>query len=171
TFVVDWGDGHTEEVAGDSPLALDHVYEAAGTYTVTVTATDKDGGTGAASQTITVVAAQLQGDTLYVGGTTGDDVVLLSQSGSDGHAVAVSIKGVSVGTSTGVNGVVGSGQAGNDALQATGSLALPVELYGGEGNDRLKGGGGDDVLDGGAGDDLLAGGQGRDLLIGGMGTD
>src|SRR5262249_50295115 len=73
TFLVSWGDGHTEQVHGASPVSLAHMYAAAGTYTVTVTGTDKDGGAGSASTTITIAAAELQGDTLYVGGTTGAD--------------------------------------------------------------------------------------------------
>jgi Ca2+-binding RTX toxin-like protein len=53
----------------------------------------------------------------------------------------------------------------------TGSLTLPTELFGGDGNDRLNGGNGHNVLVGGAGDDQLIGGNDRDVLIGGSGAD
>jgi ELWxxDGT repeat protein len=60
----------------------------------------------------------------------------------------------------------------NDDIQVTGSsVTVPLYIYGGAGNDRLKGGDGHDVLLGEDGDDLLVGGGGRDLLIGGLGAD
>tara|TARA_B000000441_G_C21531870_1_gene226516 strand:- start:122 stop:499 length:378 start_codon:yes stop_codon:yes gene_type:complete len=46
-----------------------------------------------------------------------------------------------------------------------------VELYGGEGNDRLLGGEGNDTIEGGDGDDVLIGGAGDDTLRGGNGKN
>jgi Ca2+-binding RTX toxin-like protein len=63
------------------------------------------------------------------------------------------------------------GLAGDDDIQVAGGVSVPMWLYGGSGNDRLKGGGGHNVLLGGAGDDLLVGGNDRDILIGGTGAD
>jgi len=78
---------------------------------------------------------------------------------------------VAAGAFTGVDRLLAFGQGGDDAIVVAGGVAVPAELYGGDGNDTLHGGGGDDVLDGGAGDDVLDGGQGRDVLIGGSGAD
>src|SRR5262249_41502851 len=80
TFSVDWGDGHTETVSGASGMTVDHIYADTGTYMVHVTATDKDGDSGTAQQTIDIVAIQMQGDTLVVGGTNAADDILVTPS-------------------------------------------------------------------------------------------
>lgn len=61
------------------------------------------------------------------------------------------------------------GGAGNDTLRAT--VASPVVLDGGLGDDQLFGGDGGDVLLGGEGDDTIDGGLGADSLAGGEGID
>ncbi|HKB36827.1 MAG TPA: PKD domain-containing protein, partial [Gemmataceae bacterium] len=55
TFAIKWGDGSTQTVTGPSGTAVSHVYTASGSYTVQVTATDKDQGTG--TSTIVVKSA------------------------------------------------------------------------------------------------------------------
>lgn len=78
---------------------------------------------------------------------------------------------------------------GDDRVQVSPSVEVPVtmrggggsdlligggaadKLVGGAGNDRLVGGRGDDQLYGGPGDDVLVGGPGADLLNGGPGMD
>ncbi len=60
------------------------------------------------------------------------------------------------------------GQAGNDTL--VGGLGNDT-LEGSIGNDRLQGDGGTDSLVGGTGNDNLVGGDGNDTLIGGDGND
>jgi Ca2+-binding RTX toxin-like protein len=60
------------------------------------------------------------------------------------------------------------GMEGDDTL--TGGGAIDV-LNGGEGNDTLNGGPGDDLIDGDVGDDTLNGDAGRDTLSGGAGAD
>jgi PKD repeat protein len=59
TATVDWGDGTVEpgavtETGGNGSVAGSHVYPTAGSYTVTVTVTDDDGGVGSASFLVTV---------------------------------------------------------------------------------------------------------------------
>ncbi|MFG6105880.1 calcium-binding protein [Leptothoe sp. EHU-05/26/07-4] len=73
-------------------------------------------------------------------------------------------------TGSEVESVLFSGGAGNDFLNASGTLT-PVTADGGDGNDILIGGAGDDILIGGDGADLLIGGAGNDILIGGDGAD
>src|SRR5262249_33793060 len=63
------------------------------------------------------------------------------------------------------------GLAGDDDIQVSGPVSVPLWLYGDEGRDRIRGRDGADVILGAAGDDLLVGGGGRDLLIGGRGSD
>ncbi|MCI0684542.1 MAG: autotransporter-associated beta strand repeat-containing protein [Gemmataceae bacterium] len=107
---------------------------------------------------------------LVVGGTAAnDDVDFLP--GSTAGTVAVFVNGVSQGTFSPTGRLIAYGMAGDDDLEASGSLALSAWLHGGAGHDRLKGGAGHDVLLGGDGDDLIVGGSGRDLLIGGIGAD
>jgi hypothetical protein len=50
TFQIDWGDGNTQTVTGQSGLSVSHVYAHKGDYTIGVTATD-DGGTSALATT------------------------------------------------------------------------------------------------------------------------
>jgi PKD repeat protein len=177
----DFGDGtviplHPSTDAG--ALAPTHVYAAAGTYTVKLTVRDDDGGETVVQRQITITAFEVQADpcgggqALVVGGTAGSDTIVVSPSGNSG-ALTVQINGASstVSTPGGFSGLYVYAQAGDDHVQVAGSITVPVWLYGGAGNDRLKGGAGDDVLLGEAGDDLLVGGAGRDILIGGVGAD
>src|SRR5262245_33796403 len=55
TDAINWGDGTTRTITGPaSGVQLEHIFTASGGYTVSVTATDKDGGTSvAATQPIT----------------------------------------------------------------------------------------------------------------------
>jgi hypothetical protein len=170
TFTVNWGDGQSTTLTHATGAKLDHVYAAAGSYPVTVTVTDRNGGSTVETRQIDILAVQLQGDTLVVGGTEGDDSIGFTRAG-DAHSVAVSLGGQSLGTFTGVNRIVAFGQAGDDNIQIDGSITLTAELYGGAGNDSLHGGAGNDILDGGDGDDLVEGGQGLDVLVGGAGAD
>jgi hypothetical protein len=57
TFVVDWGDGTgPQSVTGGASVSVSHTWATDGTFTVSVTATDKDGGTSApATASVTVV--------------------------------------------------------------------------------------------------------------------
>ncbi len=58
TYTIDWGDGSpAQAVTGGTGVTVDHTFAAAGTFTVTVSATDKDGGISTATGTVTVLAA------------------------------------------------------------------------------------------------------------------
>ncbi len=58
SYAITWGDGSpdaTGSVLDQSlPITASHVYSAAGTYTVTATVTDRDGGSGADNAIVTV---------------------------------------------------------------------------------------------------------------------
>ncbi|MFO0852207.1 MAG: hypothetical protein U0871_27135 [Gemmataceae bacterium] len=179
TFCVDWdGNGTVDQtVTGPSGTTLPHAYIDTGSYTVRVTAADGDGFTSpVASAAVAIQVALLEPDpicpgqqSLFVGGTTGDDHIVISPAA--GGAVQVQANGMSVGAFAPTGRVVVYAQAGDDDVQVAGGITLPAWLYGGDGNDRLKGGSGTNVLTGGGGDDLLVGGNNRDVLIGGAGAD
>lgn len=58
TYMVDWGDGSPVlTVVGPADPPVTHTYAAAGTYTASLTSTDKDGGSGEALTIVVVVAA------------------------------------------------------------------------------------------------------------------
>jgi acid phosphatase type 7 len=66
---LDWGDGtkQTGTASGTSAtIAGSRAYTAAGTYTVRLTVTDKDGGTGTAQRTVSVSAAGPSADFTFV---------------------------------------------------------------------------------------------------------
>src|SRR5262249_39770700 len=96
SFFVSWGDGQSQTVKGQSPQTLDHVYKHKGTYTVSVTATDKDGGvSGSGSRAVTITAMGLQQDptdstrfALVVGGTDGEDFIAFERGHTAGQVVA-----------------------------------------------------------------------------------
>jgi hypothetical protein len=205
TYTVNWGDGTSQipdvqtvgRTAGNGGgVAVDHVYTAPGSYTVQVTATDKDGGTSAAvTRLVTVQVVQMQGDTLAVGGTPGTDTITITPADAAGD-LTVTVNKVSYPAPAGAPGwhptghilVYAQGGA-NDMVQLLSNkiqgtvkyVTVPAVLYGGSGNDTLDASGStaNNALFGGTGNDILIGSipdpntglGGRDLLVGGGGSD
>jgi hypothetical protein len=102
TYDVNWGDGTADTIAhgpgGLTGTHVTHIFTVAGTYTITATATDKDGGISApVSTSETVVVVELQGGTLMIGGTPGNDTFGLTP-GASMNVLAVTVNGVSQGT-------------------------------------------------------------------------
>ena len=142
------------------------------TYSVSVRVTDKDGGSSVVTKAISVTAvagATLLGGRLIIVGTDAADKILVNPGGG---ALEIKVKlNNDQQTFVGVSETVIYALGGNDDVQIAGGIRLPVTVFGGSGNDRIKGGGGNSVLVGGDGDDLLIGGSGRNILIGGDGAD
>jgi hypothetical protein len=119
SYDVSWGDGTADTLVqgpgGPTGTHVTHVFTAAGTYTITATATDKDGGlSGPVSVSDTIVVAELQNGTLMVGGTSGNDTFGLTP-GAAANAVALTVNGASLGTFS-TNGqcqVLGDGGSGD----------------------------------------------------------
>jgi Ca2+-binding RTX toxin-like protein len=181
TYTIIWGDGSSQTVVGPaSGVQVEHVFTASGSYTVSATATDKDGATGPAdTHDVLIGAVVIQGNDLVVGGTTGADTITVTPI--LGGFARVVINSEEIGTFA-VGGGAGSvfvyGQAGNDHIELLthedGSpFMYTTALYGGDGNDTLDARASNvlALLLGGAGDDVLYGGGRRDILIGGLGAD
>jgi len=143
TVTVNYGEGGPDVVfttTSTTPL-LSNVYEAGGSYTVTVQVSDGAGSTETDSFTVTAVSDG--------GGTGGPDVL----TGGPGDDVLSGLGGDD--TLSGLGGAdTLCGGEGNDVL------------LGGLGDDRLYGEGGDDTLTGGAGADVfrMAPGGGSDVI-------
>jgi ELWxxDGT repeat protein len=179
TFGIDWtGDGIIDEtVTGPSGTIVTHTFNTPGQHAISVRATDQHGATGnIGATTVSISTWDVRTDPrnqelliLAVGGTTGNDTIIISQPGNTG-TLSVRVNGETVSLAP-LDGLFVYAGPGHDDIQVTGNFSTPVWLYGGPGNDRLKGGDGSDVLLGGSGNDLIVGGGGRDLLIGGDGAD
>ena len=188
-FEVDYGDGSRQTVsptAGNgSGMLVEHVYTEAGSYTISVTATDQSDQTSQlTTHSIEIKVAELQDDphhagqtALFVGGSTGrDDIELMLKPFDRKLHLKLNEKDNNVivqeAFELGISRFVVFGQAGDDDVRVHNSVGdLPAELYGGAGDDKLTGGDGPDVLVGGDGDDFLIGTNGRDLMVGGEGAD
>jgi RHS repeat-associated protein len=175
----DFGDGVSSgfrAVGSAADLASSHVYDATGTYTVTLRIRDDDGGVAIIARVVKINAVELQVDpcdssktALVVGGTSASDHIEFSRNGKNG--IKVLINGVSQGVFVPTGHIIAHGQGGDDSIHLTGSIDLPSMLFGDAGNDSLNGGNGHNIQVGGDGDDKLIGGNDRDLLIGGAGLD
>jgi PKD repeat protein len=137
-------------------------YATAGLKTVKLTVTDDDNATSTDTLIVDVRATLVTGGTMYIGGGTGTDTVVINGSN-------VIINGSS--TPFAGNRVIVYGGAGSDVIGVVGNSSIALEAHGGEGNDVLSGGKGADILVGDAGNDVIHGADGRDLLIGGSGSD
>ncbi len=128
-------------------------------------------------------SASVTNGVLTVGGTSGDDLILLvgdsaiqnkitvytrHYSGDGNNQVSESEK---VGTFAGVKSIVVNGGDGDDFLIANDRVRIPATYNGGKGNDLIQAGYGNDVVNGDAGNDTLFGGRGNDKSNGGDGDD
>ncbi len=189
TFEIDWdGDGGVDETLADVPsgTTVQHAFPALTATNIQVRATDKDGSTGVFSQApITVSPHVLRaGDggsiDLIWGGTSGVDVAFFLGKPSEAYIFVQFENQVLVNRLDRVNSTVtgkaiAHGYGSDDLLVGELLNAIPLEFYGGDGDDILVGGSLGDHLYGDDGDDLLLGGtgdtDGDDLLFGGLGRD
>ena len=180
--------GLVDQATGDGTLGLDYTASGGGEQlTLQVTGGDS---TSSYSMHFTPISATIAVDLdpaghLVVTDTSAqgqDDHVLIRTEGDQivietpGHVMAATVGSstdphtvrVPVSEITGEVRVVAG--AGNDRIDASGSL-VPVRLLGGADADTLIGGTASDVLNGGSGDDQLISGDGNDRLFGGGGRD
>ncbi len=121
-----------------------------------------------------LLAVAIDGTTMLITGTDGDDTIQLSTDPFLGGLI-VNVNGEEIRWSNmsleSFDLLQISGMGGNDQILLTDGVFLPAHIDGGDGNDVLQGGMGDDTLVGGLGDDMLNGGGGADLLDGGEGMN
>ncbi len=174
-FRIEFGDGQSafaQATAEGELIYFTHVYGSYSgkfNFTPNLTVADKISDSASLSTTInlTEVASVMQmvvDGTLYVGGTDGADRIIIS-SGPRARINGALQPQLSV-----RDKVIVFGNAGADTITVSGT-SIPVEFYGGDGDDYLTGGNSSDTLDGGAGKDRLLGGGGNDFLYGGPGYD
>ena len=161
---------------------IDWVPGEPGTYTVTVRATDDANGAGQVSAVVQVQSRRVVADPsqagmfkLIIGGTELNDNIRLLDVNRKPRSVEVR---QSIGNGSwsktvydNISSIEVYGGEGNDDVSATAKLTIPVRLFGGSGDDKLRGGASNDFVDGGTGNDRLYGERGRDVLIGGWGAD
>jgi hypothetical protein len=140
SFAINWGDSTTQTVSADSGTPVNHAYAATGSYTVTVSATDKDGVVGTTvSQGITIKTIENQSDSgsqggatgLAIGGTAGNDTFAIS-TGSTSGTVSVKLNGVGIGTFTPTGGTIA-------VFGGTGTNGITFNAPSGAGNFSLNG--------------------------------
>jgi hypothetical protein len=107
---------------------------------------------------------------LKVVGTNESDNIQIVQKGHS-LTIKVMINGVLMGEYQPTGHIVVYGLDGDDKIQISGDIDLPVILIGGEGNDTLNAGDSAAILLGGNGNDTLSNGKGRSILVGGEGED
>jgi len=176
-YQINWGDNTDLDSVPTGSTSAQHAFAVEGTYTVTVTAFDKDNtASDARTFTITIVPAELQADpadssrtALVVGGTGGNDNIELKPAAGGG--IEVFFGTTSVGAFNPTGRIQVWGRAGNDRIALDPSISRDAELYGEAGLDTLIGAAGNDILVGGSQADELRGNGGRDILIGGSGAD
>jgi uncharacterized repeat protein (TIGR03803 family) len=94
SFAINWGDGSTETVTAQSPITADHQYASAGSYVISVTATNlADGSTSPpATLTDTITTTEVQGGNLALGGVPGNDAWLITK-GTKAGTYTVTVNG------------------------------------------------------------------------------
>src|SRR5262249_13264863 len=102
TYAINWGDGSPiQSVQGPPRVELDHTFTASGAFTVLVTVTDKDDAISVpTSRTIAINAAEMQGNTLAIGGTLSGDTIVIARLTAQNSSLGVIINGASQGTFT-----------------------------------------------------------------------
>lgn len=107
--------------------------------------------------------------TVYVHGRDFFDDVTVDRAG---EAWVVTVNGTAkTYPAATVGGVRFRGHGGDDSFTTAAAVPIPVQAWGGDGDDLLRAGGGAATLTGGAGNDVLVGGAMNDRLSGGAGWD
>jgi hypothetical protein len=196
TYSINWGDGSPIQTLpspmNSSMATTTHAFPMPGSFTVSVTATDSNGNASLpASTSVSLTTIALEPDpsnssqtALYVGGTTGNDNIVIGPAvmlvnGNPVYGVKVGMNLVGYGSFFSISHVIVYSQGGNDIIKTAAQtingtltyVTIPVMFFAGNGTDILNVSGSSvgNVLVGGGGTDRFLGGQGRDILIGGAG--
>jgi hypothetical protein len=189
SFNINYGDGTSLTTAASGPtITLDHLYTAPGTFTVQVTATDRNGVTSRpATLPVTIATVEMEKDpsggiALAVGANAAvGNTVSVTATDSSGKALDVNINKTDYGTFKPTGHLFVYGQGGKNTIRLNPYVShdtfdyiqVPAFLYGeGSGGDHIsaQGSAANNVLTGHGNNEVLTGGQGRDLLVGGTGV-
>ena len=206
THQVSWnfGDGSVipfHPSTDPGALSPSHVYTAAGTYTVTLSIRDDDGGLTEMTKSVTVVPVALQDDPLnpgqpmlVIGGTNGNDWIRFTPGFSHNTLIASVISPVWTGSGLNIEAFVAIVRPTPTGFEGSytytcGNLTINLGVvnfptsanslsrlvaYGQDGCDDIEVAGSlshEAWLYGDGGDDHLKGARGPSLLFGGTGND
>ncbi len=187
-FSISYGDGTSVKTAAGGPtIKLDHIYTATGSFTIQVTATDKNSVVSPITkQTVKISSVAMEvdpsgGTALAVGGSAaGGNTITVTATDTTGKALDVTINSTDFGTFKPTGHLFVYGQGGKNsitlkphAVGVTSYIKVPAFLYAeGSGGDKLSavGSAANNVLTGHGNNEVLICGKGRDLLIGGTGA-
>ncbi|WP_435018629.1 PKD domain-containing protein [Tundrisphaera sp. TA3] len=130
-LVVDWGDGTGETFADASSRTAAHAYASAGTFTVTLKATDKDGGVSVLATRTIAIARSTPTFTLSAPGSTYDGTPYRSAIGRAFGVGGASLGGATLTYYAGTDAALASPLAG--APTDAGSYQV-VASFAGDGN-------------------------------------
>jgi hypothetical protein len=174
---INWGEpGGVDEPAtiiqgsGSGTVIADHVYNAGGVYTLTLTLRDDDTGTDVSTTLAVVVGAGVNDGVLQVVGSDDSNNVTVNKQGKGlykVHADFFAERNHRTFDAATIDYIQIWLCDGDDHVNIAGNVLVPASVYGGGGNDHLSGGGGRAILIGGLGSDRLVGGPEDDIMIGG----
>jgi hypothetical protein len=180
TYQIDWtGKGSpVTTVAGPSGLTVNHVYPAAGSYTIRLTVLDAVGAVvQRATQAVTIASVALEMNpsdntttVLAIGAAAAGGTFVLAPS-TGAVPVAVTVNGAAQtipAPPSPIGLIVAFGQGGNDVIRESGTVGIPAILVGGGGVNRLSAAGSsaNNLLIGGSTSTLQAGNADDVLLAG-----
>jgi autotransporter-associated beta strand protein len=173
TYVVTWGDGSSDTYGpgATSAESVVHQYGQLGSYSITITASDKDGGSTVATSTIDIVPVAVIDGVLRIGGLNDrNDRIIVSQGG--GNSFLVRWNNIPFGPfdTADFSEIQTRGGAGADRISYS-NICYAAETHGQDGNDNIAGNRCDDVIFGGAGRDTILTGSGNNWADGGDGND
>lgn len=146
-----------------------------GTYLVSLTVDDGDGGITTRTHQVVVTegSVKLDGNQLVVLGTGNNDQIEIRLISGQivVYASFLPGNGTIQFNSSLVNSIHVQSRAGNDVIVVAASVNRATTLNGEDGDDTIRGGSGPDVILGGNGVDSLWGNDGRDILDGESGND
>lgn len=153
----------------DESFAASPIYDSNGTPTLTQSKRLLPlGGAPKSTDSLeTLVRIENGQRVLVLNGSDNDDSFFVSGTGTTVLVSSTSIRG----KAENIQRVRFFGNGGNDNFGAPSGFAVPIEAFGGSGDDSLTGGQADDRLDGEAGNDTVTGRGGNDRLQGGSGMD
>lgn len=172
---INWGDGSSSTVIPVNGLvSASHAYVSIGSVTITVQATDDDGGSSSVVSIGQIVPGlEIRNRELLVFGTSGVDTISFTAQKKQPLVANANLGGVAVQLSfaaTAVDSLTARLGGGNDVWSG-GLFEKPQFVFGESGDDTITTGKGTDIVVGGDGNDILGSGTGIDLLFGGLGAD